>query len=125
MRLYGRDGAGVVAGGVIGAGLGALPVVLGGLIGELIGALPVVADGVLLAVVWLLFQPATRMIAISTTTAMPAIQPHMPPDVSGRRSTGSLRRCSKRGSDIADPPWSRDMVPLSNKENPRAMLAVP
>ena len=91
---YGFDGAAgagdIGAAGVIGDDRGALPVVLG----ELIGALPVVAEGVLLAVVWLLFQPATRIIAISTITAMPAIQPHMPPDVSGRRSTGSLRRCS-------------------------------
>lgn len=96
---YGFDGAGALGGdsgaaGVIGDDRGALPVVLGELIGELIGALPVVADGLLLAVFWLLFQPAIRIIAISTTTAMPAIQPHMPPDVSGRRSTGSLRRWS-------------------------------
>lgn len=127
------DGAGAgVDGGAIGAERGALPVVLGGVIGELIGALPVVVLGVLLAVVGLLFQPAIRMIAIKTTTAMPAIHPHMPPEVSGRRSTGSLSRWSKRGSDMANPPWVPDVAPRSKrtdhvprKQNPRAIPAVP
>lgn len=90
VRRYLPDGAGAGADGVIGEGCGGLPVVLGG---DVV-ALPVVADGALLAVFLLLFHPAIRMIAINTTTAMPAIQPHIPPDVSGRRSTGSLKRCS-------------------------------
>jgi hypothetical protein len=101
---YCRDGAGVL--GAIGDVLGALPVVLGRDSDEFIGAvaLPDLADGSLLAVLLLLFQLAIRMIAISTTTAIPAIQPHIPSVVSGRRSTGSLSRCSKRGSDMAGPP---------------------
>jgi hypothetical protein len=42
-------------------------------------ALPVVAGGALvLAVSGLPFQPAIRTIAIKTSTAMPAIHPHMP-----------------------------------------------
>jgi len=102
-NLYGFEGAGVgddgddgVDGdnGVIGDALGPLPVVLLGDIDPV--ALPVVAagEGALLAVFLLLFQPAIRMIAIKTTTAMPAIQPHIPPSVSGRRLTGSLKRSS-------------------------------
>jgi hypothetical protein len=122
---YGRDGAGVD----IGAEPGALPVVLGGVagrgdIGELIGALPVVVLGVLLAVLGLLFQPAIRMIAIKTTTAMPAIQPHMPPDVSGRRSTGSLNRWSKRGSDMASSLVVRTS-PLVHQNGPRPSVRKP
>lgn len=59
----------VVAGGLIRV---ALPVVAGGV------ALPVVAGGAfVLAVLGLLFQPAIRMIAISTSTATPATQPHI------------------------------------------------
>ena len=100
---YGFDGGGAVGaiGDALGAERGALPVVLGGDIGELIGALPVVTAGELLAVFLLLFQPAIRIIAIKTTTAMPAIQPHIPSDEPGWRSTGSLSRWSKRGSDMA------------------------
>src|SRR5579885_321085 len=82
---------GLGAAGVAGCAAG------GGVVGAV--ALPVVAAGGLLAVLLLLlFQPAIRMIAINTTTAMPATQPHMPPAESGRRATGSLRRGSLRGS---------------------------
>jgi hypothetical protein len=60
-----------------------------------IGALDVVA-GVepLLAVVVLLFHPATIRNPISNNTATPAIHPHMPPTLSSRRITGSLNRGS-------------------------------
>jgi hypothetical protein len=113
---YGRDGAGGSA-GAIGAEPGALPVVLGGVagrgnIGELIGA---VALGALLAVLLFLFQPAIRMIAIKTTTAMPAIQPHMPPDVSGRCSTGLLSRWPNCGSDMTILLGFPDVAPRSRE----------
>src|SRR6185312_693594 len=83
-----------------------------------------VALGALLAVLLLLFQPAIRMIAIKTTTAMPAIQPHMPPDVSGRRSTGSLSRGSKRGSDMASSLVVRTS-PLVRENGPRPSTGKP
>jgi hypothetical protein len=77
------------------------PVVLGGLAGR--AGVVAVVDGEepLLAVLLLLFQPAIIRKPISTNTATPAIQPHIPPAVSSRRTTGSLRRGSgsvKRGS---------------------------
>jgi hypothetical protein len=75
------------------------PVVLGG--GVIRGAVRlVVAVEELLAVVLLLFQPATIRNPISSNTATPAIQPHIPPAaLSSRRITGSLSRGSvKRGS---------------------------
>ena len=77
------------------------PVVLGG--GVIRGAvllLVVVVDEPLLAVGLLLFQPATIRNPISSNTATPAIQPHIPPAaLSSRRITGSLSRGSvKRGS---------------------------
>src|SRR5215813_5552964 len=77
------------------------PVVLGGLAGRA-GVLAVVdGEEPLVAVVLLLFQPATIRKPISTNTATPAIQPHIPPAASSRRTTGSLKRGSgsvKRGS---------------------------
>jgi hypothetical protein len=75
------------------------PVVLGGVAG-FAGVLAVdVVDEPLLAVLLLLFQPAITRNAISSTTATPAIQPHIPPTASSRRITGSLNRGSvKRGS---------------------------
>jgi hypothetical protein len=88
------------------AGCGAIvpePVVLGGAALRT-GAEPVVTgDGLLLAVLLpLLFQPATSTKAISAKTASPAIQPHIPPTFSSRRSAGSLNRGSVyRGSDMA------------------------
>ena len=77
------------------------PVVVGGPAGVL-----TVFDGEepRFAVVLLLFQPATIKKPISNNTATPAIQPHIPPALSSRRSTGSLKRGSgsvKRGSVIA------------------------
>ena len=77
------------------------PVVLGGLAGRT--GVFAVADGEapLLAVVPLFFHPATIRKPISTNTATPAIQPHIPPVLSSRRTTGSLNRGSgsvKRGS---------------------------
>src|SRR5437016_1526646 len=75
------------------------PVVLGGVAGRL-GVLAVLeGEEPLLAVLLLLFQPATIRKPISSTTATPAIQPHMPPTLSSRRTTGSLNLGSvKRGS---------------------------
>jgi hypothetical protein len=96
-----RDGAGEGA-GVSGCVDGEPePVVLGGLAGRT--GVVAVADGEvpLLAVVPLLCQPAIIRKPISTNTATPAIQPHMPPVLSSRRTTGSLNRGSgsvKRGS---------------------------
>jgi hypothetical protein len=98
-----RAGAGVAgAAGVIGFGeVEPEPVVLGD-VGELVVA---VGDEPLLAVLVLLFQPAMIRKPISSRTATPAIQPHIPPAaLSSRRSTGSLNRGSlyrgsvKRGS---------------------------
>src|SRR5450755_1943131 len=68
------------------------PVVLGGFMPLV---LPVVAGAEpLLAVLLLPFRPAITRNAINATTAMPAIQPHVPPTGSSRRSTGSLKRGS-------------------------------
>lgn len=81
-------------GGVVVLPDGALPVVTGAGLGLLAVLLPV------------LLQPPMMMNAINASTAMPAIQPHMPPLLSLRRTTGSLRRGSlsrgsvKRGSDM-------------------------
>src|SRR5262245_61117695 len=98
----GGVGAGAGAVGAAGvAGFGEVepePVVL--------GAVPVaVGDEPVLAVFGLLFQPAMIRKPISSRTATPAIQPHIPPAaLSSRRSTGSLNRGSlyrgsvKRGS---------------------------
>jgi hypothetical protein len=75
------------------------PVVLGGVAG--FAGVPAVdvVDEPLLAVLLLVFQPAITRNAISSTTATPAIQPHIPPTASSRRITGSLNRGSvKRGS---------------------------
>ena len=110
------SGAGVAGAGVIGLGRFGdskpEPVVLGG--ETLRGALPVVigddADGgaLVLAVVPLLFQPATTIKPIKANTARPAIQPHIPPTASSRRNTGSLKRGSVNlGSDMAFPPKAR------------------
>jgi hypothetical protein len=78
-----------------------VPVVLGGLAGRA-GSLAVVdGEAPLLAVVRLVFQPATIKKPINSNTATPAIQPHIPPAASSRRTTGSLRRGSgsvNRGS---------------------------
>jgi hypothetical protein len=100
------DGAGAGAVGAAGiAGFGDVepePVVLGVLIGALLVA---VGDEPVLAVLLLLFQPAMIRNPISSRTATPAIQPHIPPAaLSSRRRTGSLSRGSlyrgsvKRGS---------------------------
>ena len=88
------------------------PVVLGGGGGVdrvvVVGAL----DEPLLAVVLLLFQPATIRKPISSNTATPAIQPHIPPAaLSSRRITGSLSRGSvNRGSVMTVSSISRDAV---------------
>jgi hypothetical protein len=76
------------------------PVVAGGVVrgAEL---LVVVPEEPLLAVSLLLFQPAIIKKPISSSTATPAIQPHIPPVPSSRRTTGSLNRGSgsfNRGS---------------------------
>jgi hypothetical protein len=81
------------------------PVVAGGVVrgAEL---LVVVPEEPLLAVLLLLFQPAIIKKPISSSTATPAIQPHIPPVPSSRRTTGSLnlgsgsfnRGSVKRGS---------------------------
>jgi hypothetical protein len=84
------DGAGLI-------GCGAdepEPAVLGG-VAVRAGMLAVVdVEGPLLAVLLLLFQPAMIRKPISSGTATPAIQPHMPPTLSSRRTTGSLNRRS-------------------------------
>jgi hypothetical protein len=106
---YCFDGAGAVGfAGVIGCVGVAAPVAeaggadAGGVMGIGATALPVVAAGDgLLAVLFGLFQPAIRMIAIKASTAMPAIHPHMPPALSERRVTGSPSRGSFRGSVMA------------------------
>jgi len=87
-------GAGIVGAGISGRGDDEPePVVLGG--EPMPVVLPVVAgDGLLLAVLLLPFKPANTRNAINATTAMPAIQPHVPPTGSSRRSTGSLNRGS-------------------------------
>jgi hypothetical protein len=76
------------------------PVVLGGVAGR-VGVLAVLeGEEPLLAVLLLLFQPATIRKPISNNTATPAIHPHVPPTLSSRRTTGSLNLGSsvKRGS---------------------------
>ena len=123
------DGAGLGAVGAAGAiGFGEVepePVVLG-------AVLPVVAvgDEPVLAVLLLLFQPAMIRKPISSRTATPAIQPHIPPAaLSSRRSTGSLNRGSlyrgsvKRGS-VMTSSFHSDAI-VSNGRNPRAVPAVP
>src|SRR6185503_3103323 len=105
------------------------PVVLGV---RLIAALLVaVGDEPVLAVLVLLFQPAMIRNPISSRTATPAIQPHMPPAaLSSRRRTGSLSRGSlyrgsvKRGSVMTFSFHSTYFF-VSNGRNPRAMPAVP
>src|SRR6185437_8545466 len=62
----------------------------------------------LLAVVPLLFQPAIIRKPISTNTATPAIQPHIPPVLSSRRTTGSLNRGSGRTTNLREPKRSGD-----------------
>lgn len=124
-------GAGVVgAAGAIGFGeVEPEPVVLGVL---LIGALLVaVGDEPVLAVLLVLFQPAMIRKPISSRTATPAIQPHIPPAaLSSRRSTGSLSRGSlyrgsvKRGSVMTSSFHSTYFL-VSNGGNPRATPAVP
>jgi hypothetical protein len=105
----GSAGVGDGVDGVDGADSGCVdvvpePVVLGG--GVIRGAVLLLVVGALdeplLAVVLLLFQPATIRKPISSNTATPAIQPHIPPAaLSSRRITGSLSRGSvKRGSVI-------------------------
>jgi hypothetical protein len=105
------DGAGEVgAGGVSGwVAREPEPVVLGGGIVRGAVLLVVVVEEPLLAVLLLLFQPAMIRKPISSSTATPAIQPHIPPALSSRRITGSLSRGSvslnlgsvKRGSVMA------------------------
>jgi hypothetical protein len=98
------------AGGFDGAGVNNCgedvpePVVLGG-VAFRAGVLAVVEVAEPLAAVLLsLFRPATTRNPIKSSTAMPAIQPHVPPTLSSRRMTGSLNRGSlyrgsvKRGS---------------------------
>jgi hypothetical protein len=78
-------------------------------------------------VLLLFFQPATIRKPISTNTATPAIQPHIPPAASSRRTTGSLKRGSgsvNRGSVMAIL-LGRDALRLSNEGNPLASAAVP
>jgi hypothetical protein len=102
------------------------PVVLGG--GVIRGAVRlVVAVEELLAVVLLLFQPATIRNPISSNTATPAIQPHIPPAaLSSRRITGSLSRGSvKRGSVMTFLHISRRFAFVSKYGNPPGMVPVP
>src|SRR5674536_125659 len=86
-------GAGLAGAGISGRGeVAPEPVVLDGFMPVV---LPVVAGAEpLLAVLLLPFRPAITRNAINATTAMPAIQPHVPPTGSSRRSTGSLKRGS-------------------------------
>jgi len=103
------------------------PVVLGGGGGVdrvvVVGAL----DEPLLAVVLLLFQPATIRKPISSNTATPAIQPHIPPAaLSSRRITGSLSRGSvNRGSVMTVSSISRDAVLRLEMGKPAGALPVP
>jgi len=107
------------------------PVVLGGgvirravlLLVVVVGAL----DEPLLAVVLLLFQPATIRKPISSNTATPAIQPHIPPAaLSSRRITGSLSRGSvNRGSVMTVSSISRDAVLRLEMGKPAGALPVP
>jgi hypothetical protein len=78
--------------------------------------------------VLLLFQPAMIRNPISTNTATPAIQPHIPPALSSRRSTGSLNRGSgsvKRGSVMSILLGPGRASRVSNEGNPPAITAVP
>jgi len=107
------------------------PVVAGGVVrgAEL---LVVVPEEPLLAVLLLLFQPAIIKKPISSSTATPAIQPHIPPVPSSRRTTGSLNRGSgsfnrgsvKRGSVMTSSLFGTLRV-VSNKGNPSAVAPVP
>ena len=102
------------------------PVVLGG--GVIRGAVRlVVAVEELLAVVLLLFQPATIRNPISSSTATPAIQPHIPPAaLSSRRITGSLSRGSvKRGSVMTFLHISGRFAFASKYGNPPGTVPVP
>jgi hypothetical protein len=120
--LFGCDGAGV-------NGCGddePEPVVLGGVAGRL-GVLAVLeGEEPVLAVLLLLFQPATIRKPISNNTATPAIQPHIPPTLSSRRTTGSLSLGSvKRGSVMGHPPRFGTLCVILSKGNPPAIAAVP
>jgi hypothetical protein len=66
------------------------PVVVGGVALRAGALLVVIGEEPLLAVLPLLFQPATIRKPIRSRTATPAIQPHIPPTLSSRRITGSL-----------------------------------
>ena len=100
-RRYWLPEAGGEAGGVAGRVGDAVPFVeAGGVVASGVrdggGAVaPVVAGGtgafVLAVLVELLFQPATRTIAISTRTAIPAIQPHVLVALPTGRRVKSLR----------------------------------
>jgi hypothetical protein len=114
------DGAGLI-------GCGAdepEPAVLGG-VAVRAGMLAVVdVEGPLLAVLLLLFQPAMIRKPISSGTATPAIQPHMPPTLSSRRTTGSLNRRSVKNVDQSwYPPWFGTLCVVSNEGNPLAITA--
>lgn len=125
----GSAGVGDGVDGVDGADSGCVdvvpePVVLGGGgVDRVVGAL----DEPLLAVVLLLFQPATIRKPISSNTATPAIQPHIPPAaLSSRRITGSLSRGSvKRGSVMTVSSISRDAVLRLEMGKPAGALPVP
>ena len=111
----GADGADGVDGGDNGCvDVVPEPVVLGGGVirGAVLLLVVVALDEPLLAVVLLLFQPATIRKPISSNTATPAIQPHIPPAaLSSRRITGSLSRGSvKRGSVMTVSSIFRDAV---------------
>lgn len=102
------------------------PVVLGGVTLR-IDMLPlVIGAGLLLAVLLLLFQAATTMNAISTSTVRLAIQLHIPPTPPSRRSTGSVNRGSpfrgsvKRGSVMAILLGFETRLVVSNGGKPRA-----
>jgi hypothetical protein len=94
--------------------------------------LVVVPEEPLVAVLLLLFQPAIIKKPISSSTATPAIQPHIPPVPSSRRTTGSLNRGSgsfnrgsvKRGSVMTSSLFGTLRV-VSNKGNPSAIAPVP
>src|SRR5262245_34035622 len=106
------------------------PVVAGGVVRG--AELLVVVPEPLLAVLLLLFQPAIIKKPISSSTATPAIQPHIPPVPSSRRTTGSLNRGSgsfnrgsvNRGSVMTSSLFGTLRV-FSNKGNPSAVAPVP
>lgn len=106
------------------------PVVAGGVVRG--AELLVVVPEPLLAVLLLLFHPAIIKKPISSRTATPAIQPHIPPVPSSRRTTGSLNRGSgsfnrgsvKRGSVMTSSLFGTLRV-VSNKRNPSAVAPVP